>query len=274
MTQESKKGSSWWWALPAAAGLALVMTAVMLWPSASANPGVPVAQAADTATPTVTPTPNPNCVLNVTKDDNLTSRVPEGGQISYTITVENTADGTHCHDLTVTDTIPDDTDCVDTSIGSSDIDMRDATGCNDSGTVKWRDDSDYLSAGDSVEVTMVVELTSGANDGDKIDNEACATSTDDVGGDCDTERTTVGAPATSTPAPTATVAVPTVRPPAPVAPPVVAPAPPAPTALIAPVTGSGAESASGGSQPLALALGLAGGCLLLLSGAALLRRPR
>ena len=102
--------------------------------------------------------------------------------------------------------IPDDTDCVDTSIGSSDIDLKDATGCDDSGTVKWRDDSDTLSHGDSAEVKMIVELTSGANDGDKITNDsACATSTDDSQGDCDEEKTTVtGEASTATPVATAT----------------------------------------------------------------------
>jgi uncharacterized repeat protein (TIGR01451 family) len=282
MVKDDKRGHrSWWWMLAGAAGLAFIMMAILLWSSGPGNPGTPVAQALEaTATPTVTPTPtatpNPHCQLNVTKSDSP-DPVAEDGEITYTITVTNDADTGQCDDLTITDVIPDDTDCVDTSIGSSDIDMRDATGCDDSGTVKWRDDSDHLSAGDSAEVTMVVDLTSGANDGDRIDNEACATSTGDLNGDCDTERTTVGAGATSTPAPTATTAVPAATP-RPVVPPVVAPAPPAPSAgqaptLVSPLTGTGAESGAGGSQPLALALALAGGCLLL-GGVAMLRRPR
>jgi uncharacterized repeat protein (TIGR01451 family) len=216
---------------------------------------------------------NPNCDLDVTKSDSPTT-VGEGGEITYTITIENNGSGSgDCSDLTVTDEIPTDTDCVDATVtDDAGLDF-DVDGCDSSGDVVW-DTTDDLETDDQVVVEMVVELTSGAEEDDTISNEACADSADDVAGDCDTETTKVGGPATSTPAPTATVAVPTVRPPAPVAPPVVAPAPPAPTTLIAPVTGSGAESASGGSLPLALALGLAGGCLLLVSGAAMLRRPR
>jgi uncharacterized repeat protein (TIGR01451 family) len=218
---------------------------------------------------------NPNCDLDVTKKDSPTT-VGEGGEITYTITIENNGSGSgDCSDLTVTDTIPTDTDCVTATVtDDAGLDF-DIDGCDSSGDVVW-DTTDDLETDDQVVVEMVVELTSGASEDDTISNEACADSTDDVAGDCDTETTKVGEPATKTPAPTATVAVPTVRPVVPVAPPPVAPpvVAPAPTTLIAPLTGSGAESASGGSLPLALALGLAGGCLLLLGGAAMLRRPR
>ena len=121
---------------------------------------------------------------------------------------------------------------------------------------------------------MVVELTSGASDGDHISNTACA----DADGPgtvleaCDTERTLVGgvaATATPTTAPTAVV-LPTLQP----LPTVIAPIPtarPLPT-LSPPVTGSG--SSSGGSGPLVAGLGLAGVALLLVSGFALVKRTR
>jgi uncharacterized repeat protein (TIGR01451 family) len=202
--------------------------------------------------------------------------VGEAGQITYTIKITNDGDENgDCRDLIVTDTIPTDTDCVSaTDDGSLDFDID---GCDSSGDVVW-DTSDELADGEDVVVTMVVELTSNAEEDDTITNEACATSSDDEVGDCDSERTDVGAPATATPttAPTATarptvppVAPPPVAPP-PVAPPVVAPLP----ALIAPATGSGADAGSSGAQTLALVLGLAGAGLLLVTGVAFAKRTR
>jgi fimbrial isopeptide formation D2 family protein len=204
-------------------------------------------------------------------------------QITYTITVKNDADTNGvCDGFEVTDTIPDNTECVSIDVTDDDAAAVDEdTGdsdCDDAGEgdeVGW-DSTDDLNDGDSVVLKLVVELTSGADDGDTIENEACATSGDDEQGGCDTEKTKVDEDAaTATPVATATtVAVPTVRP---VGPPVVAPPPPAPSAgqaptLVAPLTGTG--TAAGGPLPLALALGLAGGCLLLLGGVAMLRRPR
>jgi uncharacterized repeat protein (TIGR01451 family) len=281
MVKDDKRGHrAWWRTLPGAAGLALIMTAALLWASGVANPWVPIAHAQTatptaTATPTVTPTPNPNCDLDVTKKDSPTT-VGEGGEITYTITIENNGSGSgDCSDLTVTDTIPTDTDCVDATVtDDAGLDF-DIEGCDSSGDVVW-DTNDDLETDDQVVVEMVVELTSGASEDDTISNEACADSTDDVAGDCDTETTKVGEPATKTPTPAPTATVRPVAPPPPpppVAPPPPPPAPP-PTTLIAPLTGSGTESGVGGSLPLALALGLAGGCLLLLGGAAMLRRPR
>jgi fimbrial isopeptide formation D2 family protein len=286
MVKDDRGGHrTWWWMLLGAAGLALMMTAILLWPSTAGNPGTPVAHAqeTDTPTPTNTPTathtpaptatPNEDCDLRVTKNDDV-DPVAEGGEITYTITVRNEGDGNgHCTDLTVTDTIPTDTDCSDaTDDGTMDFDI---SGCDTSGDVTW-DTNDNLDTGDEVVITMVVELTSGANEGDTITNDACATSSNDEPGDCDTERTKVGEPSTATPTTAATTAATPYVPP-PVVPPVIAPLPPvaAPAAaLIAPATGSGADSEGGSSQVPALALGLAGGLLLLLSGAAMLRRPR
>jgi len=225
-----------------------------------------------------------DCDLTISKDSD-DDEVGEGGEIVYTIDIENV--GTvDCGDVVITEDIPNDTDCVGTDVieDNSDVDIDDADGCDASGSVTWEVTEgtlDGLEPGDEAEVEITVELTSGAEDGDNIDNEACVTSDDtDANADiCDTLSVDVeGVAATSTPVATATtVAVPTAtpRPVVPVAPPVVAPAPPAPsTTLIAPLTGSGAESGAGGSLPLALALGLAGGCLLLLGGVAMLRRPR
>jgi len=272
-----KKRMSWYWALPAVAGLALVMVAALLSSSSPGNPSVPGVRAADdeptaTFTPTVTATPNANCELNAVKDA-AASTVPEGGQITYTIKVENNGSGSgSCTDLTVTDVIPADTDCVSaTATDDAGLDI-DIDGCDTSGTVTW-DTNDNLDTDDQVTLQMVVKLTSGANEDDKINNEACATSSSDVGGDCDSARVTVtGATATPTTAPIAT-AQPTVS-----VPTVIAPPPPAPTAralptLSPPITGSGSTS-GGGSGPLALGLGLVGACLLLVSGAALVKRAR
>jgi len=291
MERDDERGHrTWWWMLLGAAGLALIMTAILLWPSTVANPGAQVAQAQEptatdtpeptatntaTNTPTATPTENPECNLRVTKSGDPDPVAPDG-EITYTITIKNDADDNgSCDGFEVTDTIPTDTDCVSIDVTDDnglDVDFDDDD-CDASGTVTW-DSTDDLDDGDEVVLEMVVELTSGADDGDEIENEACATSDDDEVGDCDTERTDVeeGA-ATATPGPTATTgATPYVPPP--VAPPVAPPAPVvAPAAdLVAPATGSGAESGAGGSQPLALALGLAG--LLLLSGSVMLRRPR
>jgi len=289
MERDEERGHrTWLWMLLGAAGLTLIMTAILLWPSTATNPGVPVvyAQVTDTATPTETPTAtntpeptateNPECNLRVTKSDSP-DPVDTDGEITYTITVENNADENgSCDGFEVTDDIPTDTDCVSIDVTDDnglDIDF-DEDDCDASGTVTW-DSTDDLDDGEAVVLEMVVELTSGADDGDRIENTACATSDDDEPGDCDTERTDVeeGA-ATATPTKTATTgATPYVPPPvapAPSLPPVAAPA----AALAAPATGSGADSGGGGAQPLALALGLTGGLLLLLSGAAMLRRPR
>jgi hypothetical protein len=115
-----------------------------------------------------------------------------------------------------------------------------------------------------------LSLTSGANEDDKITNEACVTSSSDVNGDCDSAKITVGAPATSTPQPTATtqpiVAIPTVQ----VQPPAIPTARPLAT-IAPPITGTGPD---GGSGPLALGLALVGASLLLVSGAALVKRTR
>lgn len=270
----TKDGKSWLWTVPAAAGLALVMVALALWSPGPSNPGAPPVHAQETGEPTATTTP-PECILDIEKDDNV-STAPEGGQIVYTITVSNDADSGACNDLTVSDEVPADTDCVSASVEENDADLdfdQDAIdeSCEDN-DVEWFTD-DSFADGEEVVLELVIELDSSIEEGDHVSNTACANS--DGPGTvleaCDTVRTTIGAPATATPtaAPTAT-ARPTVI--APTAAPVI------PTAvvqpLIGPATGTGGESGSGGSGPLALALGLTGGLLLLASGAAFVRRPR
>jgi len=264
-----KKRMSWYWALPGAVALALVMVAVTSWASG------PVARA-QTATPTVTSTPlptatvNPECQLSVSKEVDK-STVGEGGQATYTITVTNEATSGHCHDLDVTDVIPNDTNCVSASVTDDNnltFDDSDITHtCDHDDTVEWIGTGDF-GHGDEVVLKMVLELTSGANEDDKITNEACATSSSDVGGDCDSARITVGAPATATPLATATraaTAIPTV-----IAPPPIPTARPLAT-IAPPITGTGP---GGGTGPLALGLGLVGVCLLLVSGAAMVKRTR
>jgi uncharacterized repeat protein (TIGR01451 family) len=228
-----------------------------------------------TFTPTATATVNPDCELEVEKTDSP-DPVAAGGQITYTITVSNEGSGGgDCADLDVVDGIPENTDCVSADVAtSSDIpeDDFDIDGCDSSGDVTWSTSSN-LDTDDSVVLTMVVETDSDLDEGDRIDNEACASSASDVGGDCDQQRTTITeATATPTPQPTAT-RQPTVQPP----PTVIVPPPVAPTARVIatispPVTGTG--SSGGGSGPLALGLGLLGGVMLLVSGAALVKRAR
>jgi uncharacterized repeat protein (TIGR01451 family) len=288
MTRKRRGGSSfWWWGAGGTVGLAFVVAAAMLaW---SSGPGAPVVSAQTetptptaTSTPTETPTatatatPNEGCILDINKSDSPKT-VPEGGQITYTIRVEN--EGTQdCEDIDVTDRIPNDTDCVSASVESApsgfDIEDVDIDGCDASGDVRWdfgTGSDEELDPGDDVVLEMVVELTSGADEGDDIENEACVDATGEIEV-CDDETTSVGAPATptatGTPVATATTFVlppPTPRPPIAL--------PPAPEAGIAPVvapaTGGGSASRGGGmAHTLALALGLTGGAVLLAGGAA------
>ena len=144
------------------------------------------------ATPTPTVTPGGYCELWVDKWESP-DPVSEGGQIAYSIEVDNDGDGA-CSDLTVVDTIPDGTDCVSASVDiDSDIPPNsfNIEGCDTSGTVEWTTTAD-LDRWDYVTFEMVVQLTLDAEDGDHITNEACATSTSDTGGDCDAAQTTVG----------------------------------------------------------------------------------
>ena len=215
-----------------------------------------------------------DCDLSISKDADPDDEVGEGGEIVYTITVDNDG-GADCNDVVITEDIPGDTDCIDTGVTSdSDLDEGDfdVDGCDASGEVTW--DGFDLDNGDRIEVEMTVELTSGAEDGDDIDNTACVTS-DDTDEDveiCDTMTVDVeGVAATKTPTRTVTPQVTaTVQ----ALPTVIAPPPPVPTvrATIAPpITGTGSD---GSSRPLAATLGLVGAALLLVSGGVLVKRTR
>ena len=272
-----KKWMSRYWVLPAIAGLALIMVAALLSSSSPGSPGVPgvhAQQTPPTSTPTATRTPtptatvNPACQLKINKtvDD---STVPLNGIATFTIEVSNDGNG-DCADPQISDVIPDNTDCEDATVASSsDITDINIDGCDSSGTVTWDSDDD-LNDSDTIVLTLELSFESDVDVDDDITNEACATSSSDVGGDCDSARVTAVEEATSTPPPTATRAA-TVQP----IPTVIAP-PPIPTArplatIAPPITGTGPD---GGSGPLVLGLGLVGVCLLLVSGAAMVKRTR
>jgi fimbrial isopeptide formation D2 family protein len=251
------------------AGLALVAAVLLLWSSAPGQgvPGVHAAEATDTPTPTATP--NPDCNLKASKSDSP-DPVARDGQITYTITVENKGDSANgsCDGLTVTDKIPDDTDCTDATVDSS-SDISDShftiKGCEQSGEVTWKTSS-KLDTGKQVVLTMVVDLQPSASGGETITNLACADSDTASRNNCATEKTKVSAEGgTVTPAPT------TAPMPIATAPPV-APPPAVPTAVRVPNTGSGPGSSS--NSALALALGLTGGALLLLGGTGVWLRRR
>ena len=233
-------------------------------------PGLPALVTSNSVTVTVN-----DCDLTISKDSD-DNEVGEGGEIVYTIHVENvgTAD---CADVIISETIPNDTDCIATDVieANSDVDIADAEGCDASGDVTWdvtQGTLDGLEPGDEAEVEMTVKLTSGASDGDEIDNTACVVSddTDAATEICDALTVDVeGVAATATPttAPTATRG-PTAQP----LPTIQAPPPiPAARPIAPPITGTGPD---GGSGPLVLGLGLVGVCLLLVSGAAMVKRTR
>ena len=274
-----KKRTSRYLALPLAAGLALVLVAITSWamgPTAHAQTATPTVTNTPAPTNTPGPTATPACDLTISKDSD-DNEVGEGGEIVYTIHVENqgTAD---CGNVVISETIPSDTDCIATDVieANSDVAIAAAEGCDASGDVTWdvtEGTLDGLEPGDEAEVEMTVKLTSGASDGDEIDNTACVVSDDSVEV-CDTLTVDVhGVAATATPAATATTAaLPTMAAlPTVIAPPLLVPAA-RPLAIIAPVTGTGPDDSN--SHALAIGLGLIGVCLLLVSGAVLVKRTR
>jgi uncharacterized repeat protein (TIGR01451 family) len=281
-----KRKMSWYWALPAVAGLALVMVASMLSLGAPAayaacgDPGedactaTPTNTATATRTPTATATVNPDCNLTV---DKTAGTVGAGGDLTYTIKINNDAsnDDGECTDLTVTDVVPDNTDCVTASVtddGGLSFDdsaiQDDCDGASEGDTVTW-DTNSNLDTSTEVVLKMVVSLNSSIDEGEHVSNTACATSTNDDAGDCDTVRVTVGSAATSTPQATATTApivVPTIIVPAPVIP----SARPLP-AVTVPSTGTGPDDSS---HALAYGLAALGAVLVLASGAVVVKRTR
>ena len=117
-----------------AAALSLLITSMLFGPplrmnGVSAQVETPTPNATITPTPVATPTVNPNCELVVSKSDDPDT-VAEGGQITYTITVENDGSAGQCSDLEVTDTIPDYTDCVSASVtDDAGLDFDDPVTC-------------------------------------------------------------------------------------------------------------------------------------------------
>jgi uncharacterized repeat protein (TIGR01451 family) len=266
-----RKRIFYYWMLPAAAGLALVLAAVLLSSASPGGPAVPGALAADdTSTPAATATVNPKCDLSIKKTA-ANSTVAEEGDATYTITVTNDGTG-DCGGLTISDVIPDDTDCSSAKVASSsDISSSNFTisHCSSSGTVKWVTTKN-LGEDEQAVVTLVLSLDDSLDKGDRVTNTACVTSTDDVRNTCDDVRITVGSEPTATPTVTRTpVTVPTVAPYVPPPPPPPPAAQPAPSVAL-PNTGAGSNS--GGWSPLSLALAAAGACLLLVSGRALARK--
>jgi uncharacterized repeat protein (TIGR01451 family) len=155
------KRLSWYVAVPGMVGIALVIAAVLLLMTMAAGK---------------TPTANAQigCVLTVEKTANV-AYVGEGGSIEWTLTVTNTGPGT-CYDLEVTDALDALTTCegVDTATGSAD--------CTTATSVDW--DFDDLGSGEDATLTIDVDLTAAAEDGDVIENDAAAEACFDDG-ECD-----------------------------------------------------------------------------------------
>ncbi len=277
-----KKSMCRYWALPAVAGLALVMAAALLSSSSPGSPGVPAASAVGTVD-------GEYCVLQIVKEANE-SEVEAGDRITYTITVTNvaTAEGTTqlegCVNPEITDVLSEDLECVSASVVDPDSLAFSQAAIDDSCQA---DDVDWafvgsLKEGDQVVVRLRVETDEDLDEGDHVLNEACVTANVVAAAgfttqrivmepQCDTETVRIRErerepTATPTIAPTNTP-----RPPLPTS----TPLPPLPTAkplatLTGPPTGTGSEGHA--SWPLALGLGLGGLCLLVVSGTALARK--
>jgi uncharacterized repeat protein (TIGR01451 family) len=249
-------------------GLAAAMLA---WP---AGPGAPVVKAQD-ETPTATATATPQgCILEIDKDADTGEAAP-GEQVEFDIDVQNDGDE-DCVDVVVSDEIPTDTDCVKVNEPSG-VDV-DEDECDEFGTVEWYDFD--LEPGEDVTLTITLEVESDADEGDDIENEACVEAEGESGVCASDEFEVEEAEPTATPTATRTpvyLPTPTTYVAAwPTAAPAVVPA--AETGVspvVAPSTGTGSLSEGGSmAETLALALGLAGGAVLLASGVAVMRAKR
>lgn len=109
--------------------------------------------------------------FTISKTDNETEVRP-GERLTYEITVKNVGN-VDATDVEVIDDLPGNVDYVSSSDGGSRSGSR----------VTWSID---LNAGQSKTLTVKVDVDDNADDGDRIDNEACVENYD-----CDDDRTTV-----------------------------------------------------------------------------------
>ncbi len=146
-----------WWALPAIAGSAFIVAAVMLLvvtdggrtPTASAQEG---------------------CVLTLTKTANPSDTVAPGGTITYTLTLSSTGSTEDCDDATVTDTLGGNTTFVSASGGN-------VTATHSGGTVTW---ANLDMTGGTWTLTLHVDVSDTADNGYVITNSASATAGEDA----------------------------------------------------------------------------------------------
>jgi len=243
--------------LSAMAGAAAAMAAMLLLsPAHLGMPGTEVGAQS-------------SCTLTIDKDDNPAT-VAEDGQITYTITVENSGDN-DCANVDVTDKLSADLACdsarvVDTPDGVA----VNVGGCGDDNVTWNMSSSSVLAGGESMTLEVVVSLANSVGDGDTVANTACVTARGEQRL-CDSESTQIGA-ASSTPssadpadpprAPGVTIGDITIGD---ITTTVTTIVTTNVTTITAPATGSGPESA-GAPRP-AIALGIAGAALLLASGA-------
>ncbi len=267
--------------LPAVAGLALIVVAVLL---SSASPGgrvVASAQARETN----------GCQLQVDKEGQRGVDIPfqsetrgsagqvgEDNEIEFTIAVTSVGQVT-CGSGSneVVDQLPEGLTCEDAGVVSDPAhSFIGVEGCGKQPGATEGNGGEQVSfilaelaPGEEVVLALVARDNT---DEDCVTNKACAEEGFDsplVNGTCD--QTTVcrrhpRTPTTPTPTVTNTPIPPTSTPFVPPPPPTAKPL----ATIVAPPTGSGAN---GGSSPwLALGLGLGGVCLLVVSGAALARK--
>ncbi len=267
--------------LPAVAGLALVVVAVLLSSFSPGRPVVASVQATDGGTV---------CDLQVDKEGSRTESegntfvLPGTGTdpltgdnvIEYTITVTNIGQQ-DCEAFEVVDQLPESLICDGADVVSSPPDFEFALPdciAGRGGQEVGVEAIGTLSPGDEVVLSLVATDNTDEN---CVTNRACAEGAltsaglqDNVlvNGTCDEDTVcrrphhtpTPTVTATATPKPTSTPFVPPPSPPT---------AKPLGT-IVAPPTGSGANGSS--SPWLALGLGVGGVCLLVVSGAALARK--
>ena len=122
-------------------------------------------------------------VVTLAKDDGATATAP-GQNLTYTITVSNTAVGSTAQNLVVSDTLPTNVTFVSASDG----------GTHSAGVVTWNIAS--LAGGSSTTRTVTVTVNAGTSDGTTLTNNAAMSSSTDsglcarVGANCTASDTT------------------------------------------------------------------------------------